>query len=108
MPIPPWPPAYSAQNAPRRDRSGRNGEDIVPPGRKRPAWTKIRRPEILADPSGRALAVACKGAGLNRAALLRHRPVVGCGTDLTGAYACWNKFDAVPVAEGRTAVARLA
>jgi hypothetical protein len=54
---------------------------------------------VLADRSGRFLAAACKGAGMNRATFSALVLLSGHAQDLAGAYAMLDAFDAVPAAE---------
>jgi hypothetical protein len=55
--------------------------------------------EVLADPSGRTLAAACKGAGMSRATFSALVLLSEHAKDLAGAYAMLDAFDAVPAAE---------
>jgi hypothetical protein len=96
--------ALAARILPRETRRNvielvRSGEDIITALADSAGLDKSKAAQILADPSGRALAVACKGAGLNRAAFSAIALLSVAGTDLAGAYAMLDEFDAVPVAE---------
>ena len=97
-------PALAARILPRETRRDvielvRNGGDIVVALAESAGLVRSKAAEILADPSGRALAVACKGAGLNRAAFSAIALLLAASADLAGAYAMLDEFDAVPVAE---------
>jgi hypothetical protein len=55
--------------------------------------------EILAEDSGHALAVACKGAGVGRAAFSALAMLADTSQDTAKAYARLDMFDAVPTPE---------
>jgi hypothetical protein len=77
----------------------RSGEDIATALAESTHLSRARVAGILADPSGQALAIACKGAGLNRAAFSAIALLSAAGANLEGAYAMLDAFDAVPLAD---------
>jgi hypothetical protein len=76
----------------------RSGEDLSAALAESTGLSKCRASEILGDPSGHDLAVACKGAGLNRAAFSALVVLTAKGGQAES-YVMLDAFDAVPVAE---------
>lgn len=97
-------PQLAARILPRETRRDvidmvRHGEDLGTALAQTAGLSKSKAREILADSSGHALAVACKGAGLNRAAFSALILLAEPAEDLASAYAMLDEFDAVPVAD---------
>lgn len=97
-------PQLAARVLPREARHDliemvRGGEDIGAALAESAGLSKSKVMEILADHSGHALAVACKGAGLNRATFSALALLTEPADNLASAYAMLDEFDVVPVAE---------
>ena len=69
------------------------------------AWTKRWRRQILDDETGAALAVACKGANLDRAAFSALALMAHPGRDRAHAFAVLDAFDNVPASEATASCA---
>src|SRR5579862_3357319 len=82
-------PALAARVLPREARRDviamvRGGEDLGVALAETAGLSKFKAMEILADPSGHALAVACKGAGINRATFSAIALLAVSADDLAG------------------------
>jgi hypothetical protein len=97
-------PGLAARVLPREVRRDviamvRGGEEIAVALAEGAGLSHAKVAEILADASGHGLAIACKGAGLSRAAFSAIALMSAVDADLNGAYAMLDEFDAVPLTE---------
>jgi len=95
-------PQLAARVLPRDSGRGmieglRGGGDITIVLADSTGLSKSRIAQILADDSGEALALACKGAGLDRAVFSTLAMLAGTAQNTKEAYARLDKFDAVLV-----------
>jgi hypothetical protein len=79
--------------------TARRGGDIVPALAERLGVDAKMAAQILDDETGAALASACKGANLDRAAFSALAILVRPGRDRAHAYAVLDAFDKVPIGE---------
>ena len=97
-------PELAARVLPRETRRGlmemlRGGREADMALAETAGIPKEKAAEILADDSGHALAVACKGAGIGRAAFSTLAMLTDHSHDAAKAYARLDMFDAVPTPE---------
>jgi hypothetical protein len=99
-------PALAARVLPRDESetaklidAARKGEDLLAPLAR--AWNlpPIQVKDILADSSGHALAVACKGAKFSRAAFSALTVLTGGQGDIVRNYGRLDRYDAVDSAQ---------
>jgi uncharacterized protein (DUF2336 family) len=97
-------PDLAGRVLPRENRRGlmemlRSGRDAGAALAETAGLPPEKVAEILADDSGHALALACKGAGVGRAAYSALAMLVDESHDTAKAYARLDMFDAVPTPE---------
>jgi hypothetical protein len=80
-------------------QAARRGSDVMVPLAKALNLSPAHARELFSDPSGHALALACKALRLSRAAFSTLAIILGRKSDITQSYATLNIYDATNAAQ---------